>query len=447
MKVLVWGLGYVGTVSAACLAELGHEVVGIEPSQTKVDSLNAGRSAVKEPNLDEMVEESVRSGALRAAQHGRELVGWADVSLVCVGTPTGADGGASLEYVRKVAEEIGDGLSGSSSLHTVVLRSTVPPGTTRKVVAPLLEQHSRRRLGDGLGLAMNPEFMRETTAVSDFYAPPYTVVGQWDTESGEQVARLYDGVDAPVYQVALEEAELLKLVNNGFHALKVGFANEIGRVCSALGLDSHAVMRLVCADSKLNISPKYLRPGFAFGGSCLPKDLRALTFQARRLGVELPIIDGILTSNRLQIESARSKVHDLGAHSVAMLGLSFKPGTDDLRESPAIELVRQLWQDGVDVLVHDPDVNLDTMLGANRAYLERQLPQIRQILCERLDDAVARSQAVIVSHDRPEFAAAVAHLPPDVAVLDLVRLTHEADVSEPSRYRGLSWPHHTLSVG
>ncbi len=447
MKILVWGLGYVGTVSAACLADTGHDVIGVEPNATKVSMLNAGRSAVKEPGLDTMVGRAVREGRLKAVHDGRPMVPWADASIICVGTPTAGDGGASLEFVRKVAVDVGDGLRNSESYHTVVLRSTVLPGTTRRVLVPLLEERSGRVAGRDFGVAMNPEFMRETSAVADFHAPPYTVIGQWDQQSGEGVAALYESVDAPVHRVPVEEAELLKLVNNTFHALKVGFANEMGRLCNELGLDSHSLMRLVCADKKLNISSKYLQPGFAFGGSCLPKDLRALAFQARRLGLALPIIEGILPSNRLQIEAARAKVHEIAARAVTMLGLSFKSGSDDLRESPAIELVRQLWQDGVDVLVHDPDVSLETMLGSNRAYLERQLPQVRQILCPRLEDALDRSEAVIVSQDRPEFASAIRGLDASVAVLDLVRMSFEPGIAESPRYRGLSWQQHALSAG
>jgi GDP-mannose 6-dehydrogenase len=446
MKILVWGLGYVGTVSAACLARLGHEVVGVEPSGTKVDSLNAGRSSVKEPGIDEMVETAVRDGSLRAVQSGGSLVGWADLSLVCVGTPTDADGGASLEYVRNVAKDIGEGLRDASQYHVVVLRSTVPPGTIRGVLAPLLEELSGRRAGRDFGLASNPEFMRETTAIADFHAPPYTIIGAWDERSGERVASAYAGISAPVHQVAIEEAELLKLVNNAFHALKVGFANEIGRVCSGLHLDSHTVMGLVCQDTKLNISPRYLRPGFAFGGSCLPKDVRALAFQGRRLGVTLPIIDAILPSNRLQIETARARVLALRARRLAVLGIGFKPGTDDLRESPTIELVRSLWQDGLDILIFDPDVQLATMLGSNREYLERQLPQIHQILCSRLEDALHGAEAVIVSQNRVEFVEALRGLDDRVAVLELVRSTGSLN-AEHTRVRGLSWTQQTLGVG
>jgi GDP-mannose 6-dehydrogenase len=439
MKVVVWGLGYVGTVSAACLAQLGHEVIGVEPSRAKVEAINAGRSAIKEPDLDRMVAEAVTSGKLRATQDGASVVASADISLICVGTPSAADGGPNLTYLRNVAMEIGGGLRQASGYHVVVVRSTVFPGTTRNTLREILEEHSGLRAGEGFGLAINPEFMREVSAINDFFKPPYSVIGEFDTRSGDQVLGLYQGIDAPVFRVALEEAEILKMANNAFHAVKVGFANEIGRVCARLGIDSHAVMRMVCADTKLNISTAYLKPGFAIGGSCLPKDLRSLTQTARRLGVELPILEGILPSNRLQVEEARIKVHELDVKRVAILGLSFKAGTDDLRESPVVDLIRSLWQDGIDTLVCDPDIDLELMLGSNREYLERQLPQIRDILRPNIATTLKECQAVVVNQNRPEFVNALQGLNGSIAVIDLVRLSKERSLAGTSNYRGISW--------
>ncbi len=439
MRVLVWGLGYVGTVSAACLAQLGHEVVGIEPNLAKVEAINAGSSAIKEPSLDALVRESVASGRLRATQEGANEVPAADISLICVGTPSAADGGQNLTYLRNVAAEIGKGLRHGGNFHVVVVRSTLFPGTTRGTLRELLQQHSGRQAGTDFGLAANPEFMRETSAISDFFTPPYTVIGEWDDRSGNRVEELYREVKAPVFRVSLEEAEVLKLANNSFHALKVGFANEIGRVCSRLGIDSHTVMRMVCADTKLNISTAYMKPGFAIGGSCLPKDLRSLTTTAKRLGVELPILEAILPSNRLQVEEARIRVHELEVKRVAVLGLSFKAGTDDLRESPIVDLIRSLWQDGIDTLVCDPDIDLNTMHGSNREYLERQLPQIREILQSDLASTLGRCQAVVVSQNRPEFKSALQQLNGKVTVIDLVRLSENRSLPGSSKYRGLSW--------
>jgi GDP-mannose 6-dehydrogenase len=321
----------------------------------------------------------------------------------------------------------------------VVVRSTVFPGTIRNVVRPLLEEQSGKLAGTDFGLASNPEFMREATAIHDFYHPPYTVIGEFDRCSGDTLETLYDCLETDLFRVAIEEAELVKLVNNAFHALKAGFANEIGRISDRLSVDSHTVMNLICADTKLNISPAYMKPGFAFGGSCLPKDLRALSFHARRLGLQIPILDAIMPSNHLQIEAARIKIHELGARRVAMLGLSFKPGTDDLRESAVIPLIRDLWQDGVNVRVHDPDVALDDMLGSNRDYLERQLPQIRSILCRDLQETLLDTEAVVVSQRRPEFLDGLRSLGSHTAILDLVRVSEARALPGLSGYRGISW--------
>jgi GDP-mannose 6-dehydrogenase len=439
MRIAVWGLGYVGTVSAACLAELGHEVVGVEPNAAKVDALNAGRSAVREPGLDDLVGRMVANGRLRALQSGESVVHTTQMSLICVGTPAAADGRPVLEYVRSAATDIARGLRHATDYHVIVLRSTVFPGTMRECIVRVLQQESGREVGREFGVVVHPEFMRETNAIADFFDPPYIIIGELDARSGDQVEALYRGFRAPIHRVSFEQAELLKMVNNAFHALKIGFANEIGRLCDRVGLDSHTVMALMCADTKLNISTAYLKPGFAFGGSCLPKDLRSLTFNARRLGVDLPILESLLPSNQLQIEAARLKVHAMRAKRVAILGLSFKPGTDDLRESPVIGLIRDLWQDGLDVRVYDPDLRLETMLGTNLEYLQRQLPQINDVLRPRLEDALSGSELVVVSQNRPEFKAALQSLNGHAAVLDLVRLSNEPESLGISRYEGLSW--------
>jgi GDP-mannose 6-dehydrogenase len=439
VKVLVWGMGYVGTVTAAGLANLGHDVVGVEPNPAKVESLNAGKSAIKEPGLEDLIGATVRAGNLRATTEGSSLVAWSDVSLVCVGTPTSPDGNPNLEFIRRVADDIGSGLTSARTYHLVLLRSTVFPGIGRTLFGPLIGVRSGREIGEDFGLVSNPEFLRETTAIEDFYSPPYTVIGEFDGRSGDVAAELYRDIQAPVHRVALEEAELLKLASNAFHALKVGFANEIGRLADQLSLDSHAVMNLVCADDKLNISPAYLKPGFAFGGSCLPKDLRNLTFNARRISVQLPIMDAVLTSNRVQVEAAHVKINSLGARRVAVLGLSFKPHTDDLRESPIITLIQDLWKDGVDVVVHDPDIQPDQMLGSNREYLERQLPQLHRILSPSAAEAVEGAQVVVVFHMRPEFTAVLSGLPADVTVVDLIRIDPQRRPVGLKSYRGIAW--------
>lgn len=439
LRILVWGLGYVGSVTASCLAHLGHEVIGVEPNLTKVGMLNAGHSPVKEPGLDSVVSKTVAEGRLRAVPDGIALLPCTDISLICVGTPSEPDGSLMLDYVRKVAADIGAGLRLSTQYHVIALRSTVFPGTTRNILGKILEEESGRKAGKDFGLVMNPEFMRETSAVEDFRVPPFTAIGELDSRSGDVLEEMYQPIQSPVCRVSLEEAEILKLCNNAFHALKIGFANEIGRLCDQLSIDGHSVMQLVCMDKKLNISSAYLKPGFAFGGSCLPKDVRSLIFQARRLGVELPIIDGVLPSNRLQIEAARLKVLQTGARRVGVLGLSFKPNTDDLRESPIIGLIRDLWQDGIDVLVHDPDVKPEEMLGSNLEYLERQLPQIHQILRSESKEVLERSQVVIVAQKRPEFTALLKNCDGRVTIVDLVRMSDDAALRKMPNYRGLSW--------
>ena len=439
MRILVWGLGYVGTVSAGCLADLGNEVIGVEPHYPKVDAINRGHSAIKEPGLQDLVQGTVASGCFRATTDGVDHLSQSNISLICVGTPSGADGRPQLNAIENVSRDIGRGLRQTSRYHVVVVRSTVFPGTSRQMIRNILEEHSGKKAGEDFGLVMNPEFLREGSAVNDFHTPSYTIIGELDTRSGEIVEQMYQKITAPLKHVTLEEAELLKITNNVFHALKVGFGNEIGRLCDRLDIDSHRLMELVCADSKLNISPAYLRPGFAFGGSCLPKDLRFITYNARRLGIEVPILDSILPSNRLQVTLARLKLQEVGLKKVGVLGLSFKPGTDDLRESPIISLIQELWQEGLDVLVYDPDVNPAEMLGSNLSYLERQLPQINNILCDSVEQMLTRSEVVIISQKRPEYMEALQKFGDKIVILDLVRMSDRPDQFTFKEYRGMSW--------
>lgn len=438
MQVLVWGMGYVGSVTAAALARLGHHVVGIEPNPSKAAAVNEGRSPVGEPGLDPVLAAAVAAGRLRATTALDGEMADADVSLICVGTPTGPDGTPDLAHVGAVARTIGSALRASTRPHVVVLRSTVPPGTARNLVIPALEAASGRAVGEGIHVAVNPEFLREGTALADFEHPSMTVAGVDDDAGAEALARLYEGLDAPIRRMSLEEAELLKLVNNAFHALKIGFANEVGRLCDRIGLDSHALMDAVVADTRLNISPAYLRPGFAFGGSCLPKDLRSLSHQLRSAGVRAPILEGLMDSNRQQVDEAVRKVKLSRARTVAVLGLAFKAGTDDLRESPMVNLVDMLWRDGYSVRVHDPDVRLESMVGANREFVERQLPQIGSVLVDDLDATLEGAELVILGQRRPEFARAVAGLPGGT-VLDLVRIGDERTPETAATYVGLSW--------
>lgn len=439
MKIIVWGLGYVGTVVAACFAKMGHQVIGVDKVTDKVAAINNGKSPIKEPGLAELIQAGVADGRLSAVTNGTAEVPNADISLICVGTPSAPDGSTGLNYIKSVAAEIGNGLRNTSKYHVVAMRSTIFPGTTRKVTLPLLEQHSQKFCGKDFGLVMNPEFLRETSAIADFFEPPYTVFGEFDQKSGDVVAQLYEGISGEVYRVEIETAELLKQTNNAFHALKVGFANEIGRLGDRLGIDSEELMAMVCADTKLNISAAYLRPGFAFGGSCLPKDLRSITFNGRQLGVSLPILESILPSNERHIHSAALKVYDLNVKRVAVLGLSFKANTDDLRESPILTLINNLWRDNFEITVFDPDVQPEKLLGSNREYLERQLPQIEKISCSTLEASLKGVQAVIISQNRSEFEAVKQLLPKDVAIINLARPRDsyylEKDIVSINRYQ------------
>ncbi len=421
MQVLVWGIGYVGIVTAACLAQAGHHVIGIDMDSSKVEAVASGRSPFPEPGLDTLLRDTVAAGRLTACREGTALVGGADLSLVCVGTPGTQEGETYLGDLEAVAGAIGDGLRDATAFHTVVLRSTVFPGCTRQLLLPILEQRSLRRAGQDFGLAVNPEFLREGSAIEDFLSPPYVIVGAAEERSALGAEALYQGTKAALHRIGLEEAELLKMVNNAFHGLKIGFANEIGRLCEPLGLDSHAVMRLVCADTKLNLSPAYLRPGFPFGGSCLPKDLRALNFQADRLNVELPILEAILPSNACHLEGSLRRVRLLNLRSVGLLGLSFKPGTGDLRESPALEIACRLHAEGFQLRLFDPDIRWETLPQGVQDALRCRLPGIEQMLCSHIHTLVEESEALVVCQRRPEFRAVLQSLTetPRRPVLDL----------------------------
>jgi GDP-mannose 6-dehydrogenase len=438
MKIIIWGLGYVGTVSAACFSELGHEVIGVDINPKKVSAINSKNTLIKEPGLQSLIHKMVDSGCLKAVTSGEEFVKDFDLSLICVGTPNTPDGDHDLGYLKAVAENIGNGLKNSDRFHVVALRSTVFPGVSRNILKPTLESSSQKEAGVDFGVVMNPEFLREASAIKDFYAPPYTVIGEFDQQSGEILNDIYKNIVAPVYRVSLEEAEILKVTNNVFHGLKTGFANEIGRICDRAGIDSRVVMDLVCADTKLNISTAYLKPGYAFGGSCLPKDIRSLSHHAKKLGVDLPIITSIMPSNQLQIEEARIKINSRNSKHVCVLGLSFKPGTDDLRESPILKLIQSLWQDGLVISVYDPDVNLDQMLGSNQEYLERHLPQIRSIIKQSISEAMAKADLIVLFQNRGEFLDAINRLDTQVCLLDLVNIQEKLK-NDHIVYEGLSW--------
>lgn len=437
-RIAVFGLGYVGCVSAACFADRGHEVVGVDVSASKVEMVNAGRTPVVEERIGDLIAEVVGSGALRATTDAQGAIAATDVALVCVGTPSDASGGLSTAYLERVAEQIGEALRGLGRRYTVVLRSTMIPGTCEDLLLPILEERSGLRAGEGFGLAVNPEFLREGSSVRDFHDPPKTVIGEFDAASGDVVASLYEGLPGPVHRVPIRVAEMTKYADNTFHALKVGFANEIGAVCSALGVDSHRVMEIFCADTKLNISPAYLRPGYAFGGSCLPKDLRALLHAARHSDVEVPILAGILPSNERVVERAFALVEKAGNRRVGLLGLSFKAGTDDLRESPLVELAERLLGRGYDLLIHDGHVALSSLQGANREYVAARIPHLERLMASTPEAVVAHAETLVVGAAPPEVVSAIGAAN-GRAIIDLVRFPGSAEMAANQGYAGIAW--------
>ncbi len=438
MKVSVFGLGYVGSVSAASFAADGHEVVGVDVNADKVAAVNAGRSPIVEPGLDDLLARGVAEGRIRATVDTADAVQSSEASLVCVGTPSRKNGSLDLAYLERVSEQIGAALRDKASYHVVVVRSTVLPGTTHDVVIPAIERASGKKYGDGFGVSVNPEFLREGTALKDFRKPPLTLVGHNHAADASGTIALYQAIDAPLVSTSIRVAEMIKYTSNTWHALKVCFANEIGTLCKRLDIDSHDVMDVFCRDEKLNLSPYYLKPGFAFGGSCLPKDVRALQYRAKEVDVDLPVISSILPSNRLQIQHAFDQVMDTGKQRIGLLGFSFKAGTDDLRESPIVILAEALLGKGRSLCIYDRNVSLARLVGANKEYIDRQIPHLSSLLCETIDEVIDRSEVIVVGNQSPEFAEALTRTRADQIVIDLVRLPISGSLLQ-AEYRGICW--------
>lgn len=433
----VFGLGYVGAVSAACFAARGHTVVGVDVNPEKVAMINEGRSPILEADIGDLIASVVSDGRLRATTDAAAAVAESAVGIVCVGTPSARGGGLDTTYLERVAADIGEALRDRDGDYTVVVRSTVVPGTSDRVIIPTLEKASGRVVGEGFGYAVNPEFLREASSVADFHDPPKTVIGEADRRSGDQVAALYEGLPGPVFRVAIGIAEMTKYADNTFHALKVAFANEIGTIADALDLDSHEVMEIFKADRKLNISPAYLTPGFAFGGSCLPKDIRAITHTARHLDVPLPLIESILPSNDSVIDRTFDTILATGATRVGIFGLSFKPGTDDLRESPLVTLAERCIGRGLEVLIWDDQVQLSSIKGANRAFIDARLPHLSRLLVNSPESVARHAELAVIGNRRAETLDAVAGA--DVGhVIDLVRVDDDR-ITGRKGYRGVAW--------
>ena len=441
MKIAVFGLGYVGCVTGACLARAGHTVIGVDINPVKVDIVNRGECPIVEPGLPELVAEVTRAdnnsgGRLEATTDSTIGLQDADVSMVCVGTPSDEFGAVDLSAVGETVSAIAKTLQPGGKYHVVVMRSTVPPGTTDQLLADYPEIGAAVESGR-LGLAMNPEFLREGCSIEDFANPSVTVIGEYDSKSGDLVESVYGFVDAPVVRMGLRAAEMIKYTNNAFHALKVTFANEIGALSKALGIDSHDVMNVVCMDDKLNISKKYLMPGYAFGGSCLPKDLRALNYISRHKNMDLPLLDSMLPSNDLLVERTAKRIRSLGKRRIAMLGLSFKKDTDDLRESPFVTLAEQLLGTGFDLRVYDKNVSLARLIGANAAYIRDHMPHIDGVLTDDLEQVVAHGEVLVVCNYESEYAQHLGELQAGIDIVDLARIPSE--LAQRTNYHGLAW--------
>jgi len=437
LRVSVFGLGYVGTVSAGCLASDGHEVIGVDPVPTKVDLINRGQSPIIETDIGEIIASAAKAGRLRATGDPAQAIRETVLSFVCVGTPSQANGNLDLRYIRRICEQIGEALKNKTVRHTVVIRSTILPGTMHKIVIPTLEEFSGKKAGVEFGVCNNPEFLREGSAVKDFRSPPKTVIGELDKASGDMLTKLYEKLEAPLIRTDLETAEMVKYVDNSWHALKIGFANEIGNLCKSFGIDAHAVMNIFCQDRKLNISPAYLLPGFAFGGSCLPKDLRALSYQAKMHDLDLPILTSILPSNEMQITRGLQLVMEKGHTRVGVLGFTFKAGTDDLRESPMIEIIERLIGKGYDLRIYDKNVNIASLVGANRDFILNHIPHISKLMVGDIDAVLSHAQTVVIGNKDPDFKEVPERLHEGQFLVDFVRIIKGR--SKNGKYDGICW--------
>ena len=439
LSISIFGMGYVGSVSAACFASMGHHVIGVDVNPSKVEMMASGRSPIIEAKMNELIAEAHAAGRLHATTDSMEAVQNSDVSFVCVGTPSLRQGKLDLSHIEKVAREIGAALKQKKSSHAFVLRSTVLPGTTETLVRPILEQCSGKRAGTDFIVAYNPEFMREGSAVADFLQPPYTILGASDSTQLGVLRELYKTTPGKVYETTIGVAEMVKYLSNAFHAVKVTFANEVGTLCKNLGVDAQAVTEIFTSDTRLNISPAYLSPGFAFGGSCLPKDVRALTYRAKELDLKLPMLESLLPSNVEHVERAVEAVMRTGKRKVAQLGLSFKAGTDDLRESPQVQLVKRLLGEGYEVKVWDRDVSLGRLAGSNRQYIEEVIPHIGSILSADLEDVLRGADVVIVGNKSASKDELSKYLRPEQIVIDLVHLDKSRRPTGVAVYEGICW--------
>jgi GDP-mannose 6-dehydrogenase len=431
MRLAVFGLGYVGSVSAACLAAAGHEIIGVDPDSHKLSLIRQGRSPVTEPGLDDRIAQALDRGTLTVTDDAEAAVSQSDISLICVGTPSRRNGSLETVYLERVIRSIGGILARSSAYHVIAIRSTTLPGVLSSTLIPLLQDAIGRPPGDNYGVCVNPEFLREGSAIADFERPPFTLIGQTDERAGNRLASIYAHLQAPIHRLQPDEASMVKYASNVFHAMKVAFGNEVGALCEQLGIDGQRVMGIFAEDRELNISPRYLRPGFAFGGSCLPKDLRAILYAAKELDVEAPLISAVMGSNDAHVKRVVDTILDTGKRRIALLGLSFKVGSDDLRESPFVRLAEALIGKGMQLRVYDPDVALGSVFGRNRAYIEEHLPHVWHVAVETIDDAVLNADVIIIAKRVPGVDAVGSMRSGAQIVVDLVGLDDVGPVLRP----------------
>jgi GDP-mannose 6-dehydrogenase len=439
MNISIFGLGYVGAVSAACLARQGHAVIGVDPNRAKVEMIEHGIAPIVEQDVGGMIADAVDRGLLRATADARAAVLASDLSFICVGTPSQGNGSLDLAHVREAAAQIGGALAEKRGRHTIAARSTMLPGSMRETVFATLETYSGKKAGVDFNVCYNPEFLREGSAVHDYHHPPKTVIGERDPHAGDMLARLYADIDAPMLRTDIETAEIVKYTDNVWHALKVSFANEIGNLCKAVGIDGCRVMELLCRDTRLNLSPCYLKPGFAFGGSCLPKDVRALAYKARCLDLDLPVLNAILSSNRRQLEKGIRMILSRGHRRIGVLGFSFKAGTDDLRESPMIDVIETLLGKGHELRLYDRNVRLASLLGANQDYLLNRVAHVARLMAESVEEVLDFAETIVIGNDAAEFRDLAPRLRPGQAVVDLVRALPRGLDGTGVAYDGICW--------
>jgi len=438
MNLSIFGMGYVGVVSGACLARLGHKVVGVDVNLDKVNLINAGRSPIVEPGVPEIIAERVAAGAFSATTDAAAAVAQSEVSFISVGTPSSRNGAPSLDHIDHVSRQIGEAIAKKQTPHSVIVRSTVPPGTVAGRIAPALARASGRKPGEGLDVADNPEFLREGRAVADFEKPPFTLIGSSSAGAVEVAREVYRKIDAPFIVTDERTAECIKYLCNVFHAVKIGFANEVGAVLKSQGVDAREAMRVFCEDRALNISPVYLRPGFAFGGSCLPKDLRGFLSLAEGEHIDLPFLGSLMRSNERHIERAYEMIARGGRRRLAFFGLAFKPGTDDMRESPQVALAEKLIGKGYELAIYDRDVELARLTGANKAFIEHEIPHLGRLLKQSAEQTLEGAEAIVIGHVGQTEAGVIAARHDGRTIIDLQGV-RDLETLKGADYQGICW--------